>query len=52
MPIISLAIEGRFRLFSGYGSCLSSFLKAIIESAVLLGDLEGGDHFAGIFASS
>jgi hypothetical protein len=52
VPIISLALEGRFRLFAGYGSYLSSFLKVIIESVVLLRDLEGGDHLAGIFASS
>ena len=52
MAIISLALEGRILLSAGYGSCLSSFLKVIIESVVLLRDLEGGDHLAGIFASS
>ena len=52
VPIISLALEGRFRLTAGYDSYLSSFLKVIIESVMLLRDLEGGDHLAGIFASS
>lgn len=37
---------------TGLGSFLSSFLKVTFVALVFLGDPEGGDHLAGIFASS